>query len=219
MNQHITILQARYYALWNRCPSLGDGVDPRLVYDDLRRRYTEPHRRYHTLDHITHCIQQLDMATALMEDPDAVEMALWFHDAIYEPGACNNEQKSVELFLQIAQDHFLPIFISKVCGLILATTHRQAPEDGDDAFITDIDLSGFGLPWEQFLLDSKALREEQDHISDEAFYPAHLKFLNSLLKRPRIFVNDFFNERYEQRARQNIERLIAHRKSEGLMGR
>jgi predicted metal-dependent HD superfamily phosphohydrolase len=215
----MTILQERFCALWSRCLPLKDGVDPRPVYDDLRRRYTEPRRRYHTLDHITHCFQQLDMTTALMEDPDAVEMALWFHDAIYEPGACTNEQKSVELFGHIAQEHFLPIFIGKVCGLILVTMHRQAPEDIDDAFICDIDLSSFGLPWEQFLLDTKALREEQDHISDEAFYPDHLKFLNYLLKRPRIFVSDFFNGRYEQRARQNIERFIAQCKSEGLMGR
>jgi predicted metal-dependent HD superfamily phosphohydrolase len=196
----------RFRALWKRC---GAPIDRRQVFEDLRCRYCEPHRIYHRCTHLVHCFQQLDLAYALAQDPDAVEMALWFHDAIYTPGSSENEKESAELFVRAAEDHFRPSFVRKVYDLIIATTHKELAQDCNEQFVTDIDLSSLGADWEEFLRDTKALRGEHADSSDAVYYIAHAKFLTSMLQRPRIFGTEFFYGRYEQRARENITRLLA----------
>ena len=61
------------------------------VWPNLSRHYAEPHRHYHTLTHIFRCLRQLDAAKSLIEAPDAVEIAVWFHDVVHDPEACDNE--------------------------------------------------------------------------------------------------------------------------------
>jgi predicted metal-dependent HD superfamily phosphohydrolase len=104
----------RFQALWKRCEA---PFDPRPVFENLCCRYSEPHRIYHRCTHLVHCFQQLDLAYRLIQDPDAVEMALWFHDAIYIPRSLENEKESAELFVRAAGDHFRPSFVRKVYDL------------------------------------------------------------------------------------------------------
>jgi predicted metal-dependent HD superfamily phosphohydrolase len=196
----------RFQALWNRCKA---PVDPRPVFENLWCRYCEPHRIYHRCTHLLRCFQQMDLAYTLIQDPDAVEMALWFHDAIYIPRSSENEKESAELFVRDAGDHFRPSFIRKVYELILVTAHKELAQECNKQFIADIDLSSFGVDWEEFLRDTKAVRGEQADSSDAVYYPDHAKFLNSLLGRQRIFGTEFFYGRYEQRAKENITRLLA----------
>lgn len=205
----------RFIALWNRC--LLDGVVAEAVpiYEELAQRYAEPHRRYHTRNHISHCLQQLDLATGLMDCPDAVEMGLWFHDAIYDPRASDNELRSAELFTDIVNDRVAPNFRQTVYDLILITTHPEHPERLDEKFIVDIDLSSFALPWEAFKRDSNAVRQEYSHLPDKEFYPGQLEFLQALLERPIFFFTDFFRSRYENVARQNITRYIEELHAQG----
>ncbi len=204
-----TKLKARFYALWNRCLLPAMEAIPVHVWQDLIRHYAEPHRRYHTASHLAYCLQQLDLAKSLMEDPEAVEMAIWFHDVVNNPDAHDNEQRSEELFERAAGSYFEQGFVNKVSALILATAHREVPHNLDERFICDIDFSSFGFPWEQFLWDCDAIRAEQAKSPDELFYAAKLKFLKGLLKRPTIFLTEFFHARYESTARDNIQRYIA----------
>ena len=202
----------RFESLWTRC--IGDGAS--AVFDELDGLYGEPHRRYHAAPHIEHCLRQFDLAADRMDEPDAVEMALWFHDAIYEIPGGENELRSAELFATRTEGRGSERFRSKVHRLIMATTHLDAPPQTlDESFMVDIDLSSFGRPWEEFLLDSRAVRAELPHLSDAEFRPRQKKFLESLAARPRFCFTEFFRERHEERARQNIERLIAMLGSEG----
>lgn len=179
------------------------------MYDDLARRYAEPHRRYHGWNHLRHCIGQFDRVRALAEDPGAVEIALWFHDAVYVPGAQQNERRSAELFRSAACGQFLDTFVDRVCAFTLLTRHAEAPREPDGRLVVDIDLSSLALGWEAFQRDSANIRDEQRAVPDSEFYPAQARFLNSLLNRPRIFHSEFFHDRYEQTARRNIARLLA----------
>ena len=206
--------RARFEALWSR--RIGDGAG--AVFDELKVLYCEPHRRYHTAAHIEHCLGQLDLAAGRMDEPDAVEMALWFHDAIYDIPARENEFRSAELFAARAGGRGSEQFRSDVHGLIMATTHLDPPPATlDEAFIVDIDLSSFGRPWEEFLDDSRAVRAELAHVPDAEFYPRQLKFLESLAARPVFCFTEFFRERHEARARRNIERLCARLETQGRM--
>ena len=203
----------RFDRLWGRCIGEGAGA----VFDELDALYREPHRRYHTTAHIVHCLHCFDLAADRMDEPDAVEMALWFHDAIYDVPTEKNESRSAELFAVKAGGRGEERFRSKVHRLIMVTTHDGPPETLDESFMVDIDLSSFGLPWEEFLRDSLAVREEFLHVPNAEFYPRHRKFVESLAARPAFCFTEFFRERHEARARENIERLFARIETQGQM--
>ena len=201
----------RFEGLWGRCIGVGAGA----VFDELDILYREPHRRYHSASHIEHCLRQLDLAADHMEEPDAVEMALWFHDAIYDIPGQENELRSAELFAARADGRGSERFRAKVRRLIIATMHREPPTGLDESFIVDIDLSSFGLPWDEFIRDSRAVRAELAHLSDAEFHPRQRKFLESLAARPAFCFTEFFRSRHEARARENIGRLCAKLETEG----
>jgi predicted metal-dependent HD superfamily phosphohydrolase len=187
------------------------------VFDDLIRRYGEPHRRYHGWNHVLRCLDQFELVAARLRDPDAVELALWFHDAVYVPGATDNEKRSAELFCETGRGLFHMDFIEKVHSFTMLTRHNLAPSDSDGEFVVDIDLSSLASGWDRFMEDSDRIRQEQCGISDGRFYPAQAKFLRSLVDRPQIFYSTFFHERYERSARDNINRFLDGLRTRGLL--
>jgi predicted metal-dependent HD superfamily phosphohydrolase len=203
-----SLLRQRFVALWQRCLNAGADSDPAAVWQEVARRYAEPHRHYHDKSHLAHCMEQLDLAAGQVREPDRVELAIWFHDVVNEPGVSDNEQQSAELFRRLADGVMDADLIDDVVGLILVTTHQRQPEVPDHQFICDIDLASFGCPWECFLNDSVAVKAEFKG-PDEDYYRGKKAFLEALLQRPKIFISDFFNRRYEDQARDNIQRLLA----------
>ena len=206
--------RARFIALWRRCLT-SDATAAETAYDRLINLYGEPHRHYHTLIHIRHCLDEFDPTAARMDDPDAVEMALWFHDAIYQPGAMDNEWRSAELFRQWSEGLATPAFRQRVHDLVMATTHREPPRDRDAGFTMDIDLSGFGLPWEQCEQEGRLIRAEFADRTDDEYYPGHLRFLLALHHRPTFFFTEWFQRRYESAARANVAHIIAGLRARG----
>ena len=202
-------LRDRFVALWQRSRKSGIQEDAEAAWDDLSGLYAESHRRYHNLRHVDHCLRQIDLAAPLMDDPDAGEMSIWYHDVIYEPCARDNEKRSAGFFAWYALGHFPDEFVADVRHLILATEHPEVVRDGDACYITDIDLSGFALPWEEFCRDNDSLREEQRGLSDASYQASTQRFLVNLYARSRIFRTDFFHELYEAQARDNIQRYLA----------
>lgn len=196
----------RFEALWNRCSAMNDTAGSTPVWQNLIQRYGEHHRHYHNNRHLAFCLQQLDLSTPLAGDVDAIEMAIWFHDVVYEPMAKDNEAKSAALFKIVSKSYFTQHFVGTVSRIIVATRHNNAPENESEARMLDIDLSSLGLPWEHFSQDSNDLRAELRGVPDANFYSQKLKFLNALLTRPRIYFTEFFFIRYEEMARRNIAR-------------
>lgn len=208
--------EARFKALWQRCATPASDEFASGVYRDVRDRYMEPHRRYHTPVHIAHCLNQFDLARDHMDEPDAVEMALWFHDVVYDARANDNEEQSAKYFLETCGEKLDSDFRSKVFDLIIVTIHKELPKSNDEKFMVDIDLSSFGLPWDRFLKDSEGVRNEFPHLSDEEFYPAQKIFLDSLLERKHFCFTRFFRERHEQTARDNITRYLESLRKRGF---
>ena len=211
----INLKRVRFFSLWERCLPAGVDADPAPVWEELNAHYNEARRAYHSCGHIRHCLAQLDLADSQVEEPDAIEMAIWFHDIIHRPGEKDNEIRSAELFERTVKPYFSEEFVRKVRELILLTTHRKAPENETEAFLLDIDMSSFGLPWDEFLTDSKALRMEEADVADEVFYAGKLRFLRMLLERPSIYFSQFFHDLYESKAKQNIRRYIAQLMADG----
>jgi len=208
------LLETRFNGLCNRYLSPNSSFDTDFVCQDILQHYDLPNRRYHNRQHLNHCLQQFDEVADLIPHPDEVELALWFHDSIYIPGRSDNEQKSCDFFLHHLQSVFPINFERKIEKLILATTHKFMPTDIDERYIADIDLSSFGFDWGDFLIDSQNIREERMDIHDSLYFQAHTQFLKHLMTRGRIFQTDFFYNRFENTAKQNITRLLLKRKSE-----
>ena len=202
-----TLLHERFIRLWRDCFPRGTSDDAEFAWSKVERHYSEPHRVYHDPHHLAHCLEQLDLANGLIMHPNQVEMAIWFHDIINDPGAADNEQRSADYFRTLTQGVADAQFIDAVVNLILATTHRSAPDDPDQRFICDIDLASFGCPWECFIRDSVKVKAEFTGTEEE-YHRGKKAFLQSMLERRRIFLTDFFNARYEQQARDNIQRLL-----------
>ena len=98
----------RWAQLWRQVTSTGE---PLPVYHELVSRYSQPERHYHNLRHIAECLAEFDTARHLARQPVAVELAIWFHDTIYEPQAADNEERSAELAKQrVAEAGAMPIY-------------------------------------------------------------------------------------------------------------
>jgi len=200
--------RSRFKKLWNDCLLPGAPSDADAVFDELHAAYGDAARHYHSGEHIEHCLRQFDMIREQLDDPLAVELAIWFHDLVYRPCAADNERLSAERFAAIAGDCMLATRVAEVARLIRATEHCAAGIEGDTAHLLDIDLSSFALPWDLFREDSRRIREEFAHLDDTQFYPVHLAFQRRLLERPRMFSSDYFFDHCEQRARDNIRRHL-----------
>ena len=200
--------EERFKNLWGRCPIDTRVASPVAAYAELARHYGEPWRRYHTGEHLDACLRHFDSARQHMEEPDAVEMALWYHDAVYDVRGNDNEERSAQLFKETVEGAADEGFCDRVCDLIMVTQHMDPPEQGDARYIVDIDLSSFGQPWDAFIADSRKVRAEITHLSDAEFNESQSKFLRKLQSRPSFFTSEYFRDRYEARARVNLDRLL-----------
>jgi predicted metal-dependent HD superfamily phosphohydrolase len=202
------MFEQRFVALWEAAGSSRGKDNARHIYLELKNRYDEPHRHYHTIDHIRFCLEQVDRIPDEYPHKTAVELALWFHDVIYEIGDPQNERNSAEWFRGRADGDLPDNLVDQVYRMIIATEHRQPPAEGDVAYVVDIDLSSFGRPYDEFLEDSRRVRAESIHLTDEQFSEGQCAFLRNLLARDRIYRSDLFRELYEDQARSNIRRVV-----------
>jgi predicted metal-dependent HD superfamily phosphohydrolase len=199
--------EKRFAALWRRCVASPPSPAGREVYAILKRLFANPNRHYHTLEHIRDCLRRIDEVAPMLDDPDAVELALWFHDAVYDFGASTNERRSAEMFMDLARGA-TPAFRRRVSGLILATRHASIARGNDRRFIVDIDLAGFGAPWGEFMRNGALLRKESSTKNDAQYRAGQTMFLKRLQRRTRLFCTDYFREKYEQAAQANLRRLL-----------
>ena len=180
-------------------------------YDRLDTLYTEPHRHYHTWFHIAECLREFDAASNLAVRPVAVELAIWFHDAIYEPRAPDNEERSAELATKCMSETALAHDLANpVAQLILATKHHVPSPDPDAAFLLDVDLSILGQPENRFLEYEQQIREEYAWVTEPTFKSKRAEILERFLARERIYLKEWFFERYESSARANLQRSLHH---------
>ncbi len=199
---------SRFAALWQRCVDSPPSPDAAAVYADLSARMNSAGRRFHNLGHIDDCLRRFDEIAPRLDDRDAVELGLWFHDAVYEPGDPTNERRSAELFLRQSVGA-RGLLRRRVTALILTTKRDRTPRSNDCKFIDDIDLAGFGAPWDDFMRNGELLRREFAKQSDADYNRGLSSFLMGLRRRPRFFRTDYFAQRLEKQARNNVDRLLA----------
>jgi predicted metal-dependent HD superfamily phosphohydrolase len=182
----------------------------RAIFEDLFARYTAADRRYHDFRHIATCLGLLDAVRLLARHPDSIELAIWFHDAVYDTRRSDNEQASARLAVDtLAGLGIGPSITQPVGGLIRATRHDATPSDADTGLLVDIDLSILGQPAPVFDEYEAGIRFEYAWVPDSAFRAGRSEVLQSFLDRPRIFYTSHFHDAFESAARQNLARSLA----------
>jgi predicted metal-dependent HD superfamily phosphohydrolase len=198
----------RWKATWQE---LGVSFTPALhaAFGDLIARYSEPHRKYHTVRHLDECFAKLGELRALVEHPAEVEIALWYHDAIYEQRSNQNEARSAELAAAIVRNTGGSAeSVQRISDLIMVTRHAAVPQGDDAKVLVDVDLSILGESPERFDEYERQVREEYSWVPEFLFKQERRKILEAFLARPAIFSTDLFRERYDAQARANIGRSL-----------
>jgi predicted metal-dependent HD superfamily phosphohydrolase len=180
---------------------------PEDIGRDLLRRYAEPHRRYHTTEHLAAVLDGVDELAAEADDADAVRLAAWFHDAVYDPARGDNEERSAVLAERtLAGAGRTAAVIAEVARLVrLTTTHDPAEDDRNGAVLCDADLAILAADPERYAAYAAAVREEYAAVPDEAFRAGRAGVLRGLLDLPALFRTRAGHERWEAAARHNLE--------------
>ncbi len=200
------MIEDKWRSLWERA---GGGGTVKHAYGRLCDRYAEKHRHYHTLAHVQHCLETFDALREEAEHPDAVEMALWFHDAIYDTRRKDNEAQSAELAAVVLDVGGFPSdFIDRVTALVAATAHAEPAKDADEAVLIDCDLAVLGASPSAFDEYERRIRREYDWVQDMAFAAARAAFIENVLARPSIFATQAMRLVCEPHARANLKRSL-----------
>lgn len=181
----------------------------REVTPALRQRYAEPGRHYHDQVHVDALLARLRELRDRFVDAEAAELAIWFHDAIYNPRAGDNEERSAELARRTLASFGAPAArVDAVSRLILATKHDAVPAEADARLVVDLDLGILAAPPADFDAYERAIRAEYAHVPDDAFRAGRAALLRKFLARDRIFGSDAFDS-FESSARVNLNRSLA----------
>jgi predicted metal-dependent HD superfamily phosphohydrolase len=176
--------------------------------DDLLARWSEPHRRHHNVNHLDELLDAIGVLAGdgVAFDREAVELAAWFHDAIYDIDSGDNEDRSAELARRMLGSSKVR---DEVVRLVLVTkTHKPSADDINGAVLSDADLSVLGADAKRYRQYADAVRAEYATVPDDVFKPARARVLTALLAGP-IFHTEPGRARWEDRARQNLADEIA----------
>jgi len=200
-------LLANWNAAWH---ALGVASADSALCIELQRRYSDPQRHYHTLQHLRECLAWFEREQAVAEHPGEVAIALWFHDAIYDVHAHDNEARSAEW----ARSAMLAAGVQaaaaeRVHALVMATRHDAVPKGRDAELLIDIDLSILGAEQQRFDEYERQVHAEYAFVPDEVRLPRRRAILQRFLARETIYTTPRMHGLLEARARANLARSIA----------
>lgn len=200
------LLQASWQRAWAAL-----AAQPRDgLFEQLIDCYREPHRRYHTLAHLQACLLQLHPVLDQAEHSGEVELALWFHDAVYRVDRQDNEWQSAQWAQrELAAAGVAADAAERVHALVMATQHAALPATADERLLVDIDLSILGEKPGIFDDYERQIRDEYAWVADALFRQKRVAVLRGFLARTSIFSTVHFRQRLEQQARANLQRSIA----------
>jgi predicted metal-dependent HD superfamily phosphohydrolase len=181
------------------------------VRNELIARYGEPHRRYHTMTHIEDCLAQVTASTDFSDEQRRLmEVAIWFHDAVYDATRHDNEAASARLAVErLRAEGASQTFIDEVSRLIMLTAgHSVEPDDAIGARLVSIDLSILGAEPERYDIYAEAIRHEYGHVPEPLYRAGRAAILSRFLESELLFADPILARRCETRARANLAREI-----------
>lgn len=179
------------------------------TFEALNAAYGEAHRYYHTAEHIGDCLTLLAEYRRIAQDPDNVELAIWFHDAVYEPLATDNEARSAAWAGRFLSGNRCGVGrVDRVHDLIMATVHDAPAREPDAQLLVDIDLAVLGSDPQRYRKFEADVRKEYRWVPALLFKKARKKILQSFLDRETIYATVALRDRFEAQARVNLTTVI-----------
>jgi predicted metal-dependent HD superfamily phosphohydrolase len=196
---------------WSAAAGASGAAASEGAFDDVVRRHGEPHRRYHTLDHISAVVSLVEEWADLAYDAATVTLAAFLHDVIYDPQAKDNEERSAAYAREVLRSvGVTDTTVDEVARLIaLTATHSVAQDDANGAVLCDADLSILGASPETYDRYVDNVRAEYSFVSDDAWRSGRTALLEDFLRRPRLFVTERAHDRFDAAARGNLSRELA----------
>ena len=178
----------------------------KAIFQDLSRRYSEPGRAYHNLDHIGAMLDTVTDLGYMVHNDVALRLAVWFHDAVYDSRRGDNEEQSgmyaAEVLGQAGAS--LPL-LPAVERLILVTkTHQASLRHTDCQILLDADLAILGASISDYDRYARAIREEYAWVPEQDYRAGRRRVLEGFLERERLFYTPPLFERLETPARANL---------------
>ncbi|HUR87569.1 MAG TPA: N-methyl-D-aspartate receptor NMDAR2C subunit [Ramlibacter sp.] len=198
--------RASFAAAWRELGARGDSAE---LHRRLVACWSQKHRHYHTLQHLRECFEHVAATQSQMKRPAEVAMALWFHDAFYDPAREDNEKRSADWARDAAIEAGVPhACAQRVYDMVMATVSHTGQSDGDAQLLVDIDLSIFGAEDMRFDESNEQIRREFAHVPEPEWRVARKRMLGGFLDRPRLYSTDHFHAMLEDRAKRNIARAL-----------
>src|SRR5690242_15683329 len=99
---------------------------------ELSVLYRQPGRHYHGVAHIEALLVLASEHRKDLSDPQAIEAAIWFHDAIYDSRRSDNEARSAALAAEKLASRVEPARLSRIVAMIEATATHALPDLGNE---------------------------------------------------------------------------------------
>jgi predicted metal-dependent HD superfamily phosphohydrolase len=191
---------------------------PSEMWDDVRAAYATPGRAYHTFEHVLEVMERFaeverDLGWAR---PLETQVAVLYHDAVYVPGRHDNEAESARL-MRASIERLLPsapsVDVARVEQLISWTARHgkltPADVDVEAARFLDCDMAILGAPPERFAEYERQIASEYSVLPPDVYAAGRRHFLEGVLAARRIFLSDYFHEKLDAAARDNLRRALA----------
>ena len=186
-------------------------LDAAVVTGGLGPRYTQVHREYHNLMHVEDVLLRIEELEPPAEHELALALAAWFHDAVYQPGKPDNEDRSAYVaFDALEQVGAGPLLITEVVRLVrLTASHDPNPDDAAGAVLCDADLAILAAAPDRYAQYAAAIRQEYIHVPEAEFRTGRGEVLQSFLDRPSIYRTPYGRQHWESAARANLAAELA----------
>ena len=170
----------------------------------LLEAYSEPQRHYHTMQHIVECLVFFHQIRNQLNDPTAVELAIWFHDVIYDPQAIDNEEKSAELMKQQCSQLLENTKIQKVYKWIIATKKHSPATNQDLNYLLDIDLAILGSSKQRFAEYEQQIQQEYSWVESTLYRVKRAEVLDHFWQMQPLYQTEYFKDLLEKQAKHNL---------------
>lgn len=176
----------------------------------LLAAWSEPHRRYHSVTHLRDTLAGVEELADVADDADAVRLAAWYHDCVYNGLPDDEERSAVRAELDLCRLGVPAPTVDEVARLVRMTiSHDPAPGDHNAEVLSDADLAALALPTEDYRRNSEAIRAEYAHIPDDVFRKGRRLVLQALLGGPGVFRTEAGRQRWEVAAQRNLRAELA----------
>ncbi len=194
--------------MWQQLGVLSPGAE---LLADVIHRYAEPHRHYHTMQHLNECFVNFDQVRVEATHPAEIELALWFHDVIYDVTSHTNEQHSADWAHSVVLNAGGSATVAdRVHKLVMVTAHNALPRSLDEHILVDVDLSILGAESARFAEYETQVRAEYSWVPEATYRSKRAEILQTFLDRKTIYNTAHFKASNEAKARRNLAASIAN---------